>query len=120
MSFTHQGKKYTWFEDTFVEANTAYIVRTGGGNFARYNPPKIKGSTPMPNSPDGIPVEFVVPALTGGQSTRVPIYAADGAVTQVTEGTQQPAWVRMQILPEQFSGIKLTNITEDRMYSDAG
>jgi hypothetical protein len=36
--------------------------------------------------------------------------------TFVTEGSQLPGYLRMQLVPEQVCGLKLTNVAEDRIY----
>jgi hypothetical protein len=48
----------------------------------------------------------------------LPIYqtASGGGANLVTQASQMPGRIRMQLVPDQVNGMKLTGITEDRVY----
>ena len=69
---------------------------------------------------DGAPIEFIAGALTGTGSNKLPIYNTDGSadgITRVTEGVQMPGQMRMQLVPDQPAGMKLTGVSYDKIYS---
>jgi hypothetical protein len=37
----------------------------------------------------------------------------------VTQASQMPGRIRMQLVPDQVNGMKLTGITEDRVYMNS-
>ena len=57
-------------------------------------------------------------AITGGAS-RLPYYATANNRTLPTEMSMVVGTCYMQLIPEQPAGIKLTNVGEDRTYSDS-
>jgi hypothetical protein len=72
----------------------------------------------MDGAPGYAPFKFVAGALTGTSTSQLPIYdsSASGNRNRVTEGSQMPGMLRMQVVPEQFSAMKITDIAEDRIY----
>jgi hypothetical protein len=115
---TFDGRDYMGHTDNIVEANTLYGIRRGGQNWKKYVPPSPRGTTSMAGVDAFVPFEFVAPALTGGQSNMLPIYSATGDITLPTEGSQMPGRIRMQMIPDQVNMMKLTGLTEDRIYGD--
>jgi hypothetical protein len=65
-----------------------------------------------------VPFEFVAGAITGSSTNQLPIYqtASTGGASLVTQASQMPGRIRMQLVPDQVNGMKLTGITEDRIY----
>jgi hypothetical protein len=121
-SFTMDGQTYNWWTDTSIEDGTMYGIKLKG-NWQKYSPPNIKGVKNFGQAPAGLPFQFVAPALTGGSSIQLPIYATGQGqgsgqslqVTGVTEGAQMPGWLRMQIVPRQFCGLKVVNCATDKL-----
>ena len=70
----------------------------------------------MPEADAYVPFRFVVPALTGGSSVKFPYLLGNGK--GMTEAVQMPGMLRMQLIPDQPAGLKLTGVTEDRVYAD--
>ena len=117
-SFTCDGKTYKGHTSTYVEGNTMYGLRLGGQNWKKYVPPDYSGLSNMDGAPGYAPFKFVAGALTGTSTSQLPIYdsSASGNRNRVTEGSQMPGMLRMQVVPEQFSMMKITDIAEDRIY----
>ena len=117
-SFTCDGKTYKGHTSTYVEGNTMYGLRLGGQNWKKYVPPEYSGLSNMDGAPGYAPFKFVAGALTGTSTSQLPIYdsSASGNRNRVTEGSQMPGMLRMQVVPEQFSMMKITDIAEDRIY----
>ena len=117
-SFTCDGKTYKGHTSTYVEGNTLYGLRLGGQNWKKYVPPEYAGLSNMDGAPGYAPFKFVAGALTGTSTSQLPIYdsSASGNRNRVTEGSQMPGMLRMQVVPEQFSAMKITDIAEDRIY----
>jgi hypothetical protein len=120
MTFVFDGDTYTFMTDSYVEAGSCYMFKKGGNNWKRYAPPSPKGTKGFDKLASFIPFEFVAPALTGTSSLFMPIQrlAAAPGNTLVTEAVQMPGQLRMQLVPDQVTGIKLTNLAEDRTYGD--
>jgi len=116
--FTFDGRSYTGYTSTYVEDNTVYGIRKGGNNWKRYVPPSVSGTSKFAQADAGAPFEFIAGALTGTGSNKLPIYNSSGANTLVTEGVQMPGQMRMQLVPDQPAGLKLTGVTQDKLYSD--
>lgn len=117
-TFTMDGRTYRGMTSTYVEANTVYAIKTGGGNWKRYVPPDAKVNKTFDQLKPGYPLRFVAPALTGGSASHLPVFSVASSRTLATEFVQMPCWMRMQLVPTQFCGIKLTNCAEDRIYAD--
>ena len=117
-SFTCDGKTYKGHTSTYVEGNTLYGLRLGGQNWKKYVPPEYSGLSNMDGAPGYAPFKFVAGALTGTSTSQLPIFDSSGSGNRnlVTEGSQMPGMLRMQVVPEQFSAMKITDIAEDRIY----
>jgi len=119
-SFTMDGKTYTFYTSTYVEDGTVYVIKTGGSNWKKYVPPDIKNSKTFDRLAPFIPFRFVASSITGLGSNQLPVYltdqAAAGAFNLATEASQMPGWLRMQLVPDQFSMIKLTSCASDRIW----
>ena len=115
--FTFDGRSYTGYTSTYVEDNTVYGVRKGGNNWKKYIPPSVTGTSKFAKAGNA-PFEFIAGALTGTGSNKLPIYDSSGSQTLVTEGVQMPGQMRMQLVPDQPAGLKLTGVTQDKLYSD--
>ena len=114
---TFEGKTYKGHTSQYVEKETVYGWKTSGNNWKRYIPQDYSGLTKMGEVPSHIPFRFVVPALTGGTSVKYPLQKAGS--NMMTEAVQMPGMLRMQLIPDQPAGLKLTDVTEDRVYADA-
>jgi hypothetical protein len=116
--FTFDGRTYTGYTSNYIEDGTVYGIRKGGQNWKKYVPPSPKGTQKFDKAEGFIPFEFVGPAL-GYADVKVPIQRVSGNSTLVTEGMQMPGMLRMQLVPDQPAGMKLTGVTTDRQYGDA-
>lgn len=117
LTITVNGKKYTLYHSMCIEAQTVYGFKAKN-NWKMIVPPSGKGMSRFDKLETGIPFEFVGPVLTGTGSLKLPIYDTSGARSLATTGIQMPGRCRMQWVPEQTSGLKLTGVTESREYSD--
>jgi hypothetical protein len=61
----------------------------------------------------------VAPAL-GYSTIKVPItkVGTGSGNSLLTEGAQMPGMLRMQLVPDQPAGMKLTGVTFDKQYGD--
>ena len=117
--FTFDGRTYNGYTSNYIEAGTVYGIRKGGTNWKKYVPPSPKGTQKFDKAEAFIPFEFIAPAL-GYSTIKVPITkAATGSGNSLlTEGAQMPGMLRMQLVPDQPSGIKLMGVTQDKIYGD--
>ena len=86
------------------------------GNWRRYCPRDINGVKKFDKAEAWNPFRFVAPALTGQQSIWMPISQIQNGRTMVTEALQAPGYLRMQLVPDQPAGLKITGLAEDRAY----
>jgi len=114
-AFTFEGRTYKGHTSQYVEKETVYGWKTSGSNWKRYVPPDYAGLQNMSEADAFVPFRFVVPALTGLSSVKWPYQNAANALT---EAVQMPGMLRMQLIPDQPAGLKLTGVTEDRVYAD--
>jgi len=117
--FTFDGRSYSGYTSTYVEDGSVYGIRKGGNNWKKYIPPAVAGTSKFAKA-DGAPFEFIAGALTGTGTNKLPIYNTDGSsggITRVTEGVQMPGQMRMQLVPDQPAGMKLTGVSYDKIYS---
>lgn len=114
-AFTFEGRTYKGYTSNYVETQTVYGWKTSGNNWKRYVPPDYAGLQNMSEADAFVPFRFVVPALTGLSSVKWPYQNAANALT---EAVQMPGMLRMQLIPDQPAGLKLTGVTEDRVYAD--
>lgn len=113
------GKSYKCETSQFIESGTVYGTKSSGQNWKRYAPPTYKGLKKDPKQMAAIPFEFVGGALRGDGIHQMPYYKTDangGSLT--TEAVTMPGMLRMQICPDQPTGIILTNVQEERLYND--
>ena len=117
-SFSFEGHTYKGYTSRFVEAGTLYGVKLGGKNWKKYVPPSPAGMSKMSQADAYVPFEFVAGAITGTSTNQLPVYqtASGGGASLVTQASQMPGRIRMQLVPDQPNGMKLTGITEDRVY----
>ena len=117
--FTFDGRTYAGYTSNYIESGTVYGLRKGGANWKKYVPPSPKGTQKFDKAESFIPFEFVAPAL-GYSSVKVPITRTGngGGNSLLTEGAQMPGMLRMQLVPDQPAGMKLTGVTEDRQYGE--
>jgi hypothetical protein len=92
-----------------------YGLKKGGANWKRYVPPAPQGVQSFAEAESFIPFNFVMPALTGMSTTKWPILASNGS--RITEAVQMPGMLRMQLVPDQPAGLKLTGCSYDKVYS---
>ena len=115
-AMTFEGRTYKGHTSQYVEDGTVYGTKTSGSNWKRYVPPDYAGLQNMGEADAHVPFRFVVPALTGGSSVKFPYLQGNGH--QMTEAVQMPGMLRMQLIPDQASGLKLTGVTTDTVYGD--
>jgi hypothetical protein len=117
--FSFDGRTYTGYTSNYIEDGTVYGIKKGGANWKKYVPPSPKGTQKFDKAEAFIPFEFVGPAL-GYSSIKVPITktATGSGNSLLTEGAQMPGMLRMQLVPDQAAGIKLTGVTTDRQYGE--
>lgn len=117
-SFSFEGHTYKGHTSRYVEAGTMYGLKLGGKNWKKYVPPSPAGLSRMSQADAFVPFEFVAGAITGSSTNQLPIYqtASGGGASLVTQASQMPGRIRMQLVPDQVNGMKLTGITEDRIY----
>jgi hypothetical protein len=116
--FVMDGRTYKGMTSTYVDDGVVYGIRTGGGNWKRYVPRDIRNTRNFDRAPSFIPFRFVASALTGLGSNQLPMYDSSGSNVLVTEGSQMPGWLRMQLCPDQFCGMRFTTVGTDKIYSD--
>jgi hypothetical protein len=122
-SFSFEGKTYKGHTSRFVEAGTLYGIKLGGKNWKKYVPPSPAGMSKMSQADAYVPFEFVAGAITGTSTNQLPVYlttstSSGSNANLVTQASQMPGRIRMQLVPDQVNGMKLTGITEDRVYMD--
>jgi len=119
MRFQMDGRTYLGYTSTYVESGTLYGLKKGGSNWKKYIPPDPRGATRGgADIPGDMPFRFAGNIIAN--SNELPVYITDAAGrTLLSEGSQMPGMLRMQLVPEQPAGMKLTNITEDRQYADS-
>ena len=115
-AFTFEGRTYKGNTSQYVEDGSVYGVKTSGQNWKRYVPPDYSGLQSMGEAASHVPFRFVVPALTGGSSVKFPYLAGTG--NKMTEAVQMPGMLRMQLIPDQPAGMKLTGVTTDTEYGE--
>lgn len=111
--FTFEGRTYNGYTSTYIEDGVVYGLKKGGNNWKRYVPPDPKGVQKFSEADSFVPFNFVVPALTGTSSTKWPILNG----SNLTEAMQMPGMLRMQLVPDQPTGMKLEGVTTDRVWS---
>lgn len=114
-SFEFDGHSYSGMTSTYIESNTVYGIKKSN-NWTRYVPPDIKNVKRFEKAEAWNPFRFVGAALTGTGSNQIPIFSVSNNRTLITEGVQMPGYLRMQLVPDQVCGLKLTNVAEDRLY----
>jgi len=115
-AMTFEGRTYKGHSSQYIEDGTVYGLKTSGSNWKRYVPPDYAGLQSMGEADAHVPFRFVVPALTGGSSVKFPYLLNNG--NQMTEAVQMPGMLRMQLIPDQAAGMKLTGVTTDTVYGD--
>jgi hypothetical protein len=118
-TFSFEGNSYKGYTSRFVEAGTMYGIKLGGKNWKKYVPPSPAGMSKMTQADAYVPFEFVAGAITGTSTNQLPIYQTVSNQTMVTQASQMPGRIRMQLVPDQVNGMKLTGITEDRVYMNS-
>ena len=116
-TFMMDGRSYQGYTSNYVEGGAVYGIRKGGNNWKRYVPPSPAGTQKASEVESFLPFEFVAPAL-GYSGIKAPISTSSGATTQVTEGVQLPGMLRMQLVPDQPAGLKLTGCNTDTIFGD--
>lgn len=122
--FECDGISFKGRTSNYVPNGEAYLIRTGNANWKRMVPPAIKGERTDSSGDAPVPFRFITEALTGGALKMLPVQrvsatSGGGANTRVTEMSQMPGEMYMQLVPDQPTGVKLTNITSEKIYSDS-
>lgn len=117
--FEFDGRSYKGYTSQWVESGTVYGIKKGGNNWKKMVPPDPRSLAGSVRRFDRQGAEgafrFVGPAM-GHNSIFFPIYTVSGGQTFLTEGLQAPGMLRMQLVPDQAAGLKLTSVAEDRLY----
>lgn len=115
-TFNFEGHNYKGYTSRYVEGGTMYGIKLGGKNWKKYVPPSPAGLSKMSQADAYVPFEFVAGALTGTSTNQLPMFAISGSDNLVTQASQMPGRIRMQLVPDQVNGMKLVGIAEDRLY----
>lgn len=115
MTFSFDGRTYEGYWSTYIESGTVYGIKRRN-NWKRYCPRDINATKKFDKAESWNPFRFVAPALTGQQSIWMPISQIQNGRTMVTEALQAPGYLRMQLVPDQPAGLKITSVAEDRTY----
>jgi hypothetical protein len=120
-TFNFEGKTYKGSTSRYVEGGTMYGIKLGGKNWKKYIPPSPAGLSKMSQADAYVPFEFVAGAITGTSTNQLPVFVttsttAGSNANLVTQASQMPGRIRMQLVPDQPNGMKLVNIGEDRVY----
>lgn len=113
--FTLDGRSYQGYTSEYISQGQVVGLRKKG-NWKRYTPPDPRGTKKFDRAKPFIPFRFVGNALTGTGSNQIPISIIANNRTLVTEGTQLPGYLCMQMVPEQPAGFRIDNVAEDRTY----
>jgi len=115
-TFTFDGKTYRGETDSYVEANTVYGLKTNGGNWKKFVPPSGHGRR-WDKAPAGMGYELVASSMTGLPSNQLPIFrtGSNNDAVQLTEFVQMPGRLRLQLVPDQPTGLVISNVAEDRL-----
>ena len=125
-TFNFEGRTYKGSTSRYVEAGTMYGIKLGGKNWKKYVPPSPAGLSKMSQADAYVPFEFVAGAITGTSTNQLPVFltnigtAGTNQANLVTQASQMPGRIRMQLVPDQVNGMKLVNIAEDRVYMGTG
>lgn len=115
-TFNFEGHNYKGYTSRYVEGGTMYGIKLGGKNWKKYVPPSPAGLSKMSQADAYVPFEFVAGAITGTSTNQLPMYNINGSDNLVTQASQMPGRIRMQLVPDQVNGMKLVGILEDRLY----
>lgn len=116
MKISVDGRTYECYTSPYIETGVIYGLKKRG-NWKRYSPPDPARVKRFDKAPAWNPFVFVAPALTGTDSIMMPIMGVASNRTVPTEGSQLPGMLRMQLVPDQVTGIKITGVAEDRLYA---
>lgn len=119
--FVYDGRTYRGRTSQYIETGTVYGLKLAN-NWEKYVPPSPSGTETFSKLQSGLPFKFVSKILSGGAANALPIFksfsGATGSINLPTEGLQMPGMMKMQLVPRQVTGMKLTGVSEDRVYSD--
>lgn len=120
-TFNFEGHNYKGYTSRYVEGGTMYGIKLGGKNWKKYVPPSPAGLSKMSQADAYVPFEFVAGAITGTSTNQLPMFvttSVSGGANEnlVTQASQMPGRIRMQLVPDQVNGMKLVGIAEDRLY----
>ena len=115
-TFNFEGHNYKGYTSRYVEGGTMYGIKLGGKNWKKYVPPSPAGLSKMSQADAYVPFEFVAGAITGTSTNQLPMFHINGSDNLVTQASQMPGRIRLQLVPDQVNGMKLVGITEDRLY----
>jgi hypothetical protein len=117
-TFEFGGRKYTGKTSHYIESGVMYGLKTQN-NWKKYSPANYKGLKSLAQVDKFIPFEFVGAALNGTDSHMIPMLLSPngGGIGAVTEGVQMPGMFRMQLVPDQVTGLRVFNVAEERLYA---
>jgi hypothetical protein len=109
-AYHHNGRTYTIMTDEFVADGQLYGLKIKN-NIKRYVPPRTPGAGSQAGMPAYLPIEFVNPLL-GGSS----IFDQKRGVNNiVTEMKYAPFDYRMNVIPDQLFGMKITGLSTNKL-----
>lgn len=115
-SFVHEGRTHTISASRWVAPGRMYGTDLRG--WTRYVAPATPGLGKMDGMPEYMELEFVAPYANGTGSIKFPVSKVFDGITSMTNMVYCPADSRMELIPDQFSGIKITGLTEESLVLD--
>jgi hypothetical protein len=107
VSYSFNGRKFTWITSPMCISGRLYALKMKNGNIKRYIPPKVGGT----DARIGSEVEFLAPL--GGHSSIFKIaHASTGASQALLEA---PFWQYCLVAPVDVKGVVLKSLTESSM-----
>lgn len=114
-SYVHNGKRYSIEISPWCAYGHLYGIKKTG--FTRYVPNRTPGAGSQSQMPGYLEFEFIAPLLTGLDSIRLPTIYSSGSATasQYTDTVQMPGDMRMELVPDQLSMLRVTGLSEDKI-----
>lgn len=117
-NFSWNGKTYKGRVSQYMPAGTVLGLKLQN-NWEQYSPANAKGGKKLSQVDSFIPFEFVAGIVSGTSNHMLPIMrtAAAPGNALLTEGAQMPGEFKMQLVPKQPAGFRITNVQEERIYA---
>lgn len=120
MVFRFDGRTYNGYTSYHIEEGTLYGIKKGDNNFKMVTPPDPDNAR-SDDSNAGAPVRFINPIFNGGGSIYRPVTSTPSGSTlaHMTEFMEAEFYLRMQLVPDQCSALKIEDCRTDVLYSDS-